>query len=236
MRNEAGGWTVTREQAIPVADPKCPYCGGTFDPIPTRKKKCAACKNQVQVKYRPTNPQKRLVTAEQAEVIEAEWAAYHAENALRRGLSERGVAEGEGRGLQARLAKALGRPPTHAEMLDAAEREGLGRAIKIKDWHQVSMLRFLRALRLHQAGEPHWPDLVEASKASLLNYASQGVTKVEVLACGEDSCPACRKVEGKKFSVEKAAKAPPIPVQECETWKTAHGGWCRCTYVAADFG
>jgi len=54
---------------------------------------------------------------------------------------------------------------------------------------------------------------------------SQVVKKIEVLA-DDDSCRKCLKLNGKIFSIDKALKKNPLPVERC-----THKYGCRCTYL-----
>jgi len=65
------------------------------------------------------------------------------------------------------------------------------------------------------------------SRSELENYRKSGVKKIEVLATPE-SCKHCLKLDGKTFSVAKALKNPPVPVEECDQ-ELGYG--CRCTYL-----
>jgi hypothetical protein len=59
---------------------------------------------------------------------------------------------------------------------------------------------------------------------SLRQYRkTEVVRRVEVL-CASDSCPACRKLNGHKYSLDKV---PELPHEKC----TSEMG-CRCLYVA----
>ncbi len=59
---------------IQNAEPVCPYCGFVFDAMPSRRRSCPSCKNAVYRKKRPTDRTLRLVTEQQANEIEKEWA------------------------------------------------------------------------------------------------------------------------------------------------------------------
>ena len=54
--------------------PTCPYCNSPLKKEPTRKTKCPSCRKPIFVKSRPTDKTRRLVTQEQADDIEHEWA------------------------------------------------------------------------------------------------------------------------------------------------------------------
>jgi hypothetical protein len=58
----------------------------------------------------------------------------------------------------------------------------------------------------------------------LQDYARSGVVKgVRVLCAGDESCPACRKLSGRTFPLNKA---PELPNPSC-----THPMGCRCTYI-----
>ena len=49
---------------------------------------------------------------------------------------------------------------------------------------------------------------------------------------GINSCEACRKLDGKVFTIEKALEEMPIPVIECTTnMYDKNRGFCRCCYI-----
>lgn len=52
-----------------------------------------------------------------------------------------------------------------------------------------------------------------------------GVKTVEVLDT-TDSCDTCKKLSGKKFSIQAAVENKPIPVKDC-----THKYGCRCQYL-----
>jgi len=71
---------------------------------------------------------------------------------------------------------------------------------------------------------------------------------VKVLAA-LDSCSACRKLDGKIFTLSQALEAMPLPVRDCTyelkkkqkmissavaSSETQRAGWCRCIYIHPD--
>jgi len=61
------------------------------------------------------------------------------------------------------------------------------------------------------------------TRADLTQYAHAGIKQVEVLDCGDSSCPACRKLAKRKYRVSQA------PVLRCPECTSPMG--CRCTFV-----
>ena len=63
---------------------------------------------------------------------------------------------------------------------------------------------------------------------SLRRYQKSGVVKyAEILAASENSCEACRCLNGKRLSVESELRNPTLPVKNC----TSVYGHCRCCYL-----
>lgn len=66
----------------------------------------------------------------------------------------------------------------------------------------------------------------------LLGYHATGFcSKVQILT-SDNSCPECKKLEGKILTIEQALSQMPIPCNNC-TFELEDGkpGWCRCTYI-----
>lgn len=57
-------------------------------------------------------------------------------------------------------------------------------------------------------------------RAKLEQYRHAGCSEVEISGCGDGSCPACRKLGGKKYRV---SQVPELPHPEC-----THEMGCRC--------
>lgn len=55
--------------------------------------------------------------------------------------------------------------------------------------------------------------------------------RLEIITCGEISCPSCRKLEGELFPLTVGEEWP-IPNADCTHEKTPDRprGWCRCTW------
>jgi hypothetical protein len=63
--------------AIGNLDAVCPHCNRGLDKKPERKKKCPYCGQFMQVRTRPSDGKKVLVTEAQAEQIEEQWLIIH---------------------------------------------------------------------------------------------------------------------------------------------------------------
>jgi hypothetical protein len=54
--------------------PICPHCGGALLRMPPKKQKCASCRKDVYVRTRPTDQKSVVVTPEQVEMLDEQWA------------------------------------------------------------------------------------------------------------------------------------------------------------------
>ena len=108
--------------------------------------------------------------------------------------------------------------------------EAMGRS----DWHEMNMLYFQQALQLFEEGRAHLRIAQESRKAALRRYQADGMNSVEILTAGDESCPSCQALQGKRLTVEEALAEMPIPNPTCTMWKDEgqEAGWCRCLYVA----
>jgi predicted RNA-binding Zn-ribbon protein involved in translation (DUF1610 family) len=71
-------------------------------------------------------------------------------------------------------------------------------------------------------------ELENFHRNQLIDYKKSGVTKyVEILAAGENSCPACKALDRKRFLLKNELQNPTLPVKNC----TGCYGYCRCCYI-----
>lgn len=69
------------------------------------------------------------------------------------------------------------------------------------------------------------------ARYNLKSFKDIGFARVEV-EVAKDACPTCRKMSGKRFSIEEAMETMPIPCHDCSTEVDAVKGYCRCRYFA----
>lgn len=78
--------------------------------------------------------------------------------------------------------------------------------------------------------------LNELRSHDLQRAAREGVFRsVTILTQGARACPACQRLDGKRFSLADVLHSPPLPCPDCT--KTLYNGWrnvCRCTYLLYD--
>jgi hypothetical protein len=109
---------------------------------------------------------------------------------------------------------------------------------KDPEFHQLHLLCFTRAYELFEQKLDHFPYLYASKFFQLMRILSLDYLrskKVEILTAKKESCPHCRKLHGKVYSIEQALKEMPIPVKSCTKFcgqENAHPdiGWCRCLW------
>jgi len=69
------------------------------------------------------------------------------------------------------------------------------------------------------------------ARYNLKSFKDMGFERVEI-ECADDACPACKKMAGKRFTIEDAMATMPIPCPECTKEIEAVKGYCRCRYFA----
>jgi hypothetical protein len=86
---------------------------------------------------------------------------------------------------------------------------------------------------LNEHCEDSFHYLQKSCEMRLLEYKQQDiVTQVEIITFGERSCESCRKLQGKRYTINDALKTMPIPNKECNIiLYDGKPGLCRCMYV-----
>jgi len=108
------------------------------------------------------------------------------------------------------------------------------------DFHDRGMLYFQMARFLWDEGKDHLELARQCRQMELANWkhaADTGVLDLRrawivVITAKQMSCPACRALEGVRFTHAEAMERAPIPVASC-THELSPGrshGWCRCCY------
>ncbi|MGO8763257.1 MAG: hypothetical protein ACLQUS_14830 [Desulfobaccales bacterium] len=102
-----------------------------------------------------------------------------------------------------------------------------------KDFQSLSMIYHEMAIFLNEHGEDSFHYLQKTSEMRLLGYKQEDfITEVEIVTFGERSCESCRRLQGRKYTINDALKTMPIPNKECSTTLyNEKPGWCNCIYV-----
>ena len=90
------------------------------------------------------------------------------------------------------------------------------------DWHTIKMAHFRQALMLFDQVRDHQWLAAESRKSELRYYQTVyrhlEVERVTISTTGEASCPECRQLDGREFSIEEALETMPIPAGNMERY------------------
>ena len=121
------------------ASPICPHCGGALLRMPTKKQKCASCRKDVYVRTRPSDRKSVVVTPEQAEILDEQWAMVKGRyDELQRDKQRRSQA-------RALLAEKFGRAPSEGDVEWKLLNEDLLTAAGEQDWPRYRDTRYAMA-------------------------------------------------------------------------------------------
>lgn len=100
------------------------------------------------------------------------------------------------------------------------------------DLQKLKGLYYEKALFLNDEGRDCFSQLQQSAKIELHYLKKDGsADKVEI--CSTGGCKACKKLDGKIFTIKEALDKMPIPCREC-SYKFRikdNFGFCRCEYV-----
>jgi hypothetical protein len=192
-------------EGIPEA--ACPYCGVLLEKMPTRKRKCPDCGEPIFVRKKQTYFPSALLTQQQMQVTD--WLVTL--DATKKEFTQVAKTLSKEFGKEAALNDIVWRiansrvPPAYYVLADVAKAEG-------RDCFQYLQ-------------EPKRLELMEWKRRMAEGWLDKSSTRVKVLTCGAESCPACQELTGATYTVDAALKKMPLPVEAC----TEPRG-CRCCY------
>jgi DNA-directed RNA polymerase subunit RPC12/RpoP len=129
-------------------DNVCPHCGQILNNRPTRKIACPHCKQFIFVRTRPIDRQSVLVTDEQAQLIQKEWASFP------RARIPAYLDEEEMEKCRKRLAEKFGKSPSDIDVAwDYLHQEAIRHAKK-RDWGLYRNTRLSMAAILEKDEKP----------------------------------------------------------------------------------
>jgi hypothetical protein len=112
--------------------------------------------------------------------------------------------------------------------------------LEAPDFHTRKMVYFQMARFLWEEGRDHLESARQCRQMQLAEWEERGRegwldlkrARFEVITAREVSCPACRALEGRRFTYDQLVTESPIPVPGCtnETGPGHSRGWCRCEY------
>ena len=206
----------------------CPYCNGSLEQEPKKKKKCPHCKNFIYVRTSPSTRKKILVTEEGIKEIENEWKRYQNKNNCLRNLKSYGVTEEDFESHKNKLSKDIGNEPDDSDVIYSIYNDLI---LKNNDIHTLKMIHYEIALYLNSEGKDYIKPRQESSRMELLSYQQLGVNEVEIMTAGNQSCVNCQKIENKIFKISDALKLMPLPCKDCTyPLYNENEGFCRCCY------
>jgi hypothetical protein len=126
-------------------------------------------------------------------------------------------------------ADILSRIPAATRILLEDDKK-LQDAMKAGNFEMMSTLYYNMARLLRREGRNSLMALKGSQQSKLLAFQQQGLETVEIIWFG-NGCQACKELDGKKYSIEKALKEMPLPNRDCsmDGLKKGHS-WCRCIY------
>ena len=215
---------------------ECPYCHSQLKKIPGSKTKCPHCGKYMRVKTRPSDLARIVVTEEESEKIDEQWAIAQGRHDIYLSEKQRKATDKQDREtVRQTLINRFGKEPSKGDIEWGFLNRKLEDAIKRGDWSEIGSISREQALLLEREGRESTRLRQESVKAFkkamrnvLLHYQESGVVdKVEILAAGENSCPACMALDGRIYTTKQALEENPLPVANC----TGGYGYCRCCYL-----
>jgi len=212
-------------------DTPCPYCHNYLLKFPLKKYQCPHCKKYIYVRTSSKTSEKLLTTEDDAKQIDDEWKNKTNTTRWFNTLRNNGITNTDIEGERKVLSKKFGKQVDDKDLI-----WGLFNKLTVrnKDFQKLKMVYYSMALFLNEEGRSSLQLLQQAARMELLDYKNQDFIKtVEILTCKNDSCLACQKFQGKRYSIEEALRDLPIPVKNCSHTFYENGkGFCRCLYQA----
>jgi hypothetical protein len=108
--------------------PICPHCAGALQRMPTKSQKCALCHKDVQVRTRPSDLKSVVVTPNEAEMLDEQWAMGEGRyEELQRAKQRRSQA-------RVSLAEKFGQAPSEGDVEWKLLNEDLLTSASKQDW------------------------------------------------------------------------------------------------------
>lgn len=121
------------------AGPICPHCATALSRMPTKKQKCASCHEDVYVRTRPSDHKSVVVTREQAEILDEQWAMVEGRyDKLQRDKQRRLLA-------RTSLAEKFGRAASDSDVEWCLLNEDLLTSAGTQDWPRYRETRHAMA-------------------------------------------------------------------------------------------
>jgi len=196
---------------------ECIYCYKPLKKIPGSKTKCPHCGEFIYVRTRPMIKERVLVKEIQLTQLEQEWQEHFAIRDFREHIkSHCKNFDKKYSAIKDDLIKKFRAEPSEGDVLWALSMELLLKFMENSNFEDMKMIYFDQALFLYAQGKDYIRVLAEANKCDLYHYRKQKIVKkVEIVTCGDASCPSCQKLSGKIYTIDQALKEMPIPEKTC---------------------
>lgn len=207
-------------RGTPESEPTvhCPYCKKLLESTPKKKKKCPNCGNYIYVRTKqslfPSNllTNDEAIAADEMKKLDAHGITYQDFIDEKKSLTQKESGDVSNVDVCLNLYNKL--------------------LSRTKDPSHLKFLYFEIAYLLYTAERDFFKYLQMSAEKELMMYKKNGVEKVTISTCGEGSCPECKKLESKVFTIEEALVEMPIPCRSCSfQLKNGKAGWCRCQYL-----
>lgn len=196
---------------------QCPYCSARLSKTPKRKAPCPNCGKIIAVR------QNALVTEDRAATLDL--------------LKRWQLPEVRFDAAAARLLSTTGQPPRYRdvfrELFATVTRNAPGTHRAKLAYHALAELAYEDGIDARELqAQAHLTELLEAREWFDSEEKWRQV-RVRVHTAGEDSCAACRALEGREFRLGDLLGNRVLPVHECSTEHEAGRahGWCNCIYL-----
>lgn len=211
---------------------KCPYCNQELERTPIRKSRCPHCKNIIYIKRRPDEDKQKLVTEDEANLIDQLWDVRNKikeKNKLFEALEYLNLTREDFINFKYNHFPNATDFEVITKLIDHHYETLTTKKEKI-DYHKFKITYFDLALYAAENGYEYFNLQQTATRFDLFKMRESGVIrKVQIFTTNENSCEECQKLDGTILTIEEALETMPIPVRECKT-DYFKDGWCRCWY------
>lgn len=201
-------------------DPICPHCGYEFEKMPSRKRKCPECKEEVIV--RSKNKVKVLMTPVEARIFDAEKKEKARKKRLAGYLH---MAQLEFKSLddiKKRLEKRTGTKWSYEDTVWKVLNEAVIEGLAAQNYRGLQHVNFAMAHYERDHGRDCFESVREMHRMQLMEYLNEGYGrdgyKWKVRISGPCECPYCTEIKKRTFEIEEALDKMPFPSRECEVW------------------
>jgi len=205
----------------------CPYCKKTLTYIPVKDVNCPFCGNMIYV--RQSKDKKQQTEYYDRLLSESKESAIFIKKIFD-SIKGYTFTEDDFNNRKNFMILKTGKVPKDTEVLRSLIVELQAKGIVV--YNQLALI-------LNWEGKDTYQYLYNVRRTELLNLKkSKIVQNVKIISGAKDmaieSCPQCKELQGKVFTIDDALKQMPLPVKNC-TCKIydKNRGICRCIYTAA---